>query len=194
MCIGALHLLHRLWEYWNYWWEITGVFSSSGLQINLYSSRSIWEIVASWRHLSSTHWQSRWHKVDHSKIWDAFEKHWLFRAPQSRSSRGYSAVSVSWKSWMTVRVKCKLWIDRWITGIIWHTCLETNEIGHFVFSDSRCWSVLMCCLCHLNITGVQTMGLIHESFLRTNLFLSPTYEDFTKIVAFMNFFLSRIFS
>ena len=32
------------------------------------------------------------------------------------------------------------------------------------------------------------MGLIHEPFLQTNLFLSPTYEDFTKIVAFMNFF------
>ena len=40
----------------------------------------------------------------------------------------------------------------------------------------------------------RTVGLIHEPFLRTNLFLSPTYEDFTKIVAFMNFFLSRIFS
>ncbi|OON98809.1 MAG: hypothetical protein ATN35_03450 [Epulopiscium sp. Nele67-Bin004] len=38
------------------------------------------------------------------------------------------------------------------------------------------------------------MGLIHEPFLRTNLFLSPTYEDFTKIVAFMNVFLSRICS
>ena len=28
--------------------------------------------------------------------------------------------------------------------------------------------------------------------MNTN-FLSPTYEDFTTIVAFMNFFLSRIF-
>ena len=40
----------------------------------------------------------------------------------------------------------------------------------------------------------RTLGLIHEPFLRKNVFLSPTYEDFTKIVAFMNFFLSRIFS
>ena len=39
-----------------------------------------------------------------------------------------------------------------------------------------------------------TLGLIHEPFLRTNLFLSPTYEDFTKIVAFMIFFLIQDFS
>ena len=37
----------------------------------------------------------------------------------------------------------------------------------------------------------RILGLIHEPFLQTNLFLSPTYEDFTKIVAVMNFFLSR---
>ena len=43
-----------------------------------------------------------------------------------------------------------------------------------------------------SFSSERTMGLIHEPFLRTDLFLSPTYEDFTKIVAFMNFFLSRI--
>ena len=44
------------------------------------------------------------------------------------------------------------------------------------------------------IRGPLTMGLIHEPFLRTNVLLSPTYEDFTKIVAFINFFLLQDFS
>ena len=38
------------------------------------------------------------------------------------------------------------------------------------------------------------LGLIHEQFLQTNLFLSPIYEVFTKIVALMNVFFSRIYS
>ena len=58
-------------------------------------------------------------------------------------------------------------------------CREPSCAQSFVFSDQ---SMLL------------TLGLIHEPFLRTNLFLSPTYEVFTKIVAFMNVFLSRICS
>ena len=40
----------------------------------------------------------------------------------------------------------------------------------------------------------ETLGLIHEPFLRTDLLLSRTYEDFTKIVAFFSyagFFLGK---
>ena len=85
---------------------------------------------------------------------------------------------------------CKQWQLKIIGNLARGHTNANTQIRNIINSGRSGRSLIRCR--RTNCKG--TLGLIHEPFLRTNLLLSRTYEDFTKIVAFMNFFLMQDFS